>query len=106
MLTLIVLPYSTLVSPAPTPPVDAVFPIGPVDAEARVTALVWVGQPYLAPVPPPVAPVAQAAVAFSPQACIPNQGVPTVITVGVVESGIQKPVEGLIKCPLDVAVRL
>lgn len=61
-------PYSTLVKPAPTPPVDAVLPIGPVEEEARVTLEVWVGQPYLAPAPPPVAPEPQVVVlTFNPQ---------------------------------------
>lgn len=83
------------------------MPIGPVATEARVRADAAVGQPYLAFAPPPVAPVAQVPEAtLSPQACMPNQGVPAVITVGVVESFIQKPVAGLSKWPEEVAVRL
>ncbi len=83
-----------------TKPLPAVMllAIGPVASLAKLTDPVWVGQAYLALAPPPVAPVAQVAdVTSRPQGWTPNQVVPAVITVGVVESVIQKPVAGLIK---------
>ncbi len=42
--------------------------MGPLVAEARVTLLVGVGQPYFALAPPPVAPLPQVvALTFNPQ---------------------------------------